>query len=268
MSNSGVLTSEKSSEMAAVEVEGLSVSFASEAGTVNALSQISLKVARGAFVSLLGPSGCGKSTLLRVVADLLRPSEGQVKVLGDLPGEARRRREFGFVFQDAALLPWRSAIDNVRLPMEVGKFSQHRTTSRKPEELLELVGLTGFEKALPRQLSGGMRQRVAIARALVANPSVLLMDEPFGALDEIQRDRLNVELLNIWQKTGITILFVTHSIAEAVFLSQKVVVMSPRPGRIREIVDIPLPYPRGLELKDEGRFGQLTGRLRQLLAQE
>ncbi len=264
----GGLVDDKPTAQAAVEVENLSVRFATEGGTVNALQQVSLKVAKGDFVSLLGPSGCGKSTLLRVVADLLQPSEGQVKVLGDLPAVARERREFGFVFQEASLLPWRSALENVRLPMEVGKFSKHRSTSRKPEELLELVGLAGFEKAYPRQLSGGMRQRVAIARALVANPTVLLMDEPFGALDEIQRDRLNVELLKIWQKTGITILFVTHSIAEAVFLSSRVVVMSPRPGRIKEVIEVSLPYPRNLELKDEPRFGQLTGRLRQLLAHE
>jgi NitT/TauT family transport system ATP-binding protein len=251
----------------AAEIRDLSVYFHTDAGTVHALDRVSVSIGRRQFISLLGPSGCGKSTLLRVVADLVAPSEGQVHVLGTTPEEARRKREFGFVFQDAALMPWRSAIDNVRLPLEVGNFQQRGGASQKPEQLLELVGLKGFEGALPKQLSGGMRQRVSIARALIASPSMLLMDEPFGALDEIQRDRLNVELLTIWEQTGVTVLFVTHSIPEAVFLSQQVVVMSARPGTVREVVPIPLPYPRSPAIKDTPEFTSLTAHLRQLLAE-
>jgi NitT/TauT family transport system ATP-binding protein len=251
----------------AAEIRGLSVYFHTDAGTVQALDRVSVSIGRRQFISLLGPSGCGKSTLLRVVADLIAPTEGEVRVLGTTPEEARHNREFGFVFQDAALMPWRSAIDNVRLPLEVGNFQRRGGASHKPEELLELVGLKGFEGALPKQLSGGMRQRVSIARALIASPSMLLMDEPFGAVDEIQRDRLNVELLSIWEQTGVTVLFVTHSIPEAVFLSQQVVVMSARPGTVREIVQIPLPYPRTLEIKDTPEFTRLTSHLRQLLAE-
>lgn len=252
----------------AIETANLSVSFHTDSGAVRALEHVSLHVRKGEFVSLIGPSGCGKSTLLRVVADIIKPTEGTVQVLGVPPATARQRREFGFVFQDATLLPWRTALSNVQLPLEVGKFSKHRSSRRQPEELLDLVGLRGFEHALPSQLSGGMRQRVSIARALVANPTVLLMDEPFGALDEIQRERLNAELLRIWQEIGTTVLFVTHSIPEAVFLSQRVVVMSPRPGRIRSIVDIELPYPRELSIRDEPEFGRLAGQLRRLLIQE
>jgi NitT/TauT family transport system ATP-binding protein len=203
-----------------------------------------------------------------VIADIIKPGQGTVDVLGAPPVTARQRREFGFVFQDATLLPWRTALANVRLPLEVGNFSGHRPSHQKPEALLELVGLSGFENALPSQLSGGMRQRVSIARALVANPTVLLMDEPFGALDEIQRERLNAELLRIWQETETTILFVTHSIPEAVFLSERVVVMSPRPGRIRSAVDIDLPYPRKVAIRDEPEFGRLAGQLRRLLIHE
>ena len=251
----------------AIVISDLSVRFHTDAGEISALGGVSLSVSRGEFISLLGPSGCGKSTLLRVVADLIPPSDGAVTVLGEPPEGARRQRELGFVFQDAALLPWRTALSNVRLPLEVGKFAQRGRPAAKPEELLELVGLKGFENALPKQLSGGMRQRVSIARALVAEPSILLMDEPFGALDEIQRDRLNVELLRIWEKTGLTVLFVTHSIPEAVFLSQKVVVMSPRPGRVREVVEIRLPYPRHLPIKDGPEFGHCAARLRRLLGE-
>ena len=251
----------------AAEIRDVSVEFHTDAATVQALHGVTVDVRQREFVSLLGPSGCGKSTLLRVVADLIPPTRGEVRVLGSKPEEARRKREFGFVFQDAALMPWRSAVDNVRLPLEVGNFQKRVGQTRKPEELLELVGLKGFERSLPKELSGGMRQRVSIARALIASPSILLMDEPFGALDEIQRDRLNVELLNIWQQTGTTVLFVTHSIPEAVFLSQWVVVMSARPGSVREIVPIPLHYPRSLDVKDTPEFTRLTAHIRQLLAE-
>lgn len=251
----------------AIATRELSVRFRTDAGEIQALDSVSLAVAKGEFVSLLGPSGCGKSTLLRVVADLVPPSAGTVAVLGERPEAARRQREFGFVFQDAALLPWRSALANVRLPLEVGKFAQRGRAAASPEELLELVGLKGFESALPKQLSGGMRQRVSIARALVASPRILLMDEPFGALDEIQRDRLNVELLRIWEKTRLTVLFVTHSIPEAIFLSQRVAVMSPRPGRVKELVEIDLPMPREPAIKDSPEFGRYAARLRRLLGE-
>jgi NitT/TauT family transport system ATP-binding protein len=252
---------------AAISAQNVSVRFSTEAGEIHALDRVSVTVNPGEFVSLLGPSGCGKSTLLRVVADLIPPADGQIQVLGEAPEGARRKRELGFVFQDAALLPWRTALANVRLPLEVGRFAQRGRQSADPRDMLELVGLKGFEQALPKQLSGGMRQRVSIARALVAAPSILLMDEPFGALDEIQRDRLNVELLRIWQTTQTTILFVTHSIPEAVFLSERVLVMTPRPGRVREVVDIDLPYPREAAIKDSAEFTQYASRLRRLLGE-
>jgi len=246
-----------------LSLQDVTVTFDTDRGFVTALQDITVSLPEHGFVSLLGPSGCGKSTLLRVVADLLTPASGTVSVLGSRPVEARKARELGFVFQDAALLPWRSAIDNVRLPLEVGRSSQ--TENESPEKLLELVGLKGRESAYPHELSGGMRQRVAIARALVCRPRVLLMDEPFGALDEITRDRLNEELLRIWEATGTTILFVTHSIPESVFLSQQVLVLSSHPGRIRELVPITLPYPRNLAVRDTPEFTAITAHLRRLL---
>jgi NitT/TauT family transport system ATP-binding protein len=249
----------------AVLLEGATVRFTSERGSVTALEHVDLEVPEGGFVSLLGPSGCGKSTLLRLVADLVLPSEGSVTVLGASPATARANRQLGFVFQDATLLPWRSAIDNVRLPLEVGPHKGARSGGRSPEELLRLVGLAGREDALPHELSGGMRQRVAIARALVSEPRVLLMDEPFGALDEITRDALNEELLRIWEETGTTILFVTHSIPEAVFLSQRVLVLATNPGRVRELVDCGLPYPRPLSVRETSEFIRIAARLRGLL---
>lgn len=246
-----------------LSLRDVTVTFDTDRGFVTALQDITVSLPEHGFASLLGPSGCGKSTLLRVVADLLTPASGSVSVLGSPPVEARKARELGFVFQDAALLPWRSAIDNVRLPLEVGRSSQ--TENESPEKLLELVGLKGRENAYPHELSGGMRQRVAIARALVCRPRVLLMDEPFGALDEITRDRLNEELLRIWEATGTTILFVTHSIPESVFLSQQVLVLSSHPGRIRELVPITLPYPRNLAVRDTPEFTAITAHLRRLL---
>lgn len=247
----------------AVSLDGVTVTFNTDRGRVTALQDISVEMAESCFVSLLGPSGCGKSTLLRVVADLLDPSAGQVTVLGGKPEEARKARDLGFVFQDSALLPWRTAIDNVRLPLQVGGGA--RADAESPEKLLELVGLRGRENAYPHELSGGMRQRVSIARALVCRPRVLLMDEPFGALDEITRDRLNEELLKIWEATGTTIIFVTHSIPESVFLSQQVLVLSAHPGRVRELVPIDLPYPRKLEVRDTPEFTAIAAHLRSLL---
>ncbi|NGO11597.1 ABC transporter ATP-binding protein [Streptomyces sp. HC44] len=252
-----------------VELDDITVTFSTERGEVTALRDISLSVDSGGFVSLLGPSGCGKSTLLRVVADLLKPTTGTVSVLGTSAHEARVSRQLGFVFQDAALLPWRTALENVRLPLQVGGGAKAAASdgqdAASPEELLALVGLAGREHAYPHELSGGMRQRVSIARALVCRPRVLLMDEPFGALDEITRDRLNEELLRIWEATGTTILFVTHSIAEAVFMSQQVLVLSSHPGRVRELVPVDLPSPRRLDVRDTPEFTALAARLRRLL---
>lgn len=248
----------------AVGLDNVTVRFDSDRGRVTALEDISVSLPTGSFISLIGPSGCGKSTMLRVVADLLHPVAGEVRVLGGRAETARRERALAFVFQDAALLPWRSVLQNVRLPLEVGKV-QPASGGPAPEDLLALVGLAGRENALPQELSGGMRQRVSIARALVCQPRLLLMDEPFGALDEITRDRMNEELLRIWEETKTTVLFVTHSIPEAVFLSQQVLVLSAHPGRLRACVDIALPYPRRLDVRDTAEFTSLTAQIRQLL---
>jgi NitT/TauT family transport system ATP-binding protein len=250
----------------AIDLRGVSVRFMSERGAVTALDRISFSCPAGAFVTLLGPSGCGKSTLLRVVADIIAPSGGSVSVLGRKPAEARRSREIGFVFQDATLLPWRTVLDNVRLPLQVGSAPKLAASARTPEELLALVGLGGWEQALPHELSGGMRQRVSIARALLGGPKILLMDEPFGALDEITRDRLNDELLRIWRETGTTILFVTHSIHEAAYLGQQILMLAANPGRVREVVPVDLPEPRDLAIRDTATFSALAGRLRAILA--
>jgi NitT/TauT family transport system ATP-binding protein len=249
---------------AAIAFDGVTVRFTTERGTVTALENIAFRIRRGSFLTLLGPSGCGKSTLLRVIADLVQPSAGAATVLGARPQVARQRREIGFVFQDAALLPWRSALANVELPLEIGGGSAPRG-ERSPRELLELVGLGGWEHAYPHELSGGMRQRVAIARALVSGPKLLLMDEPFGALDEITRDRLNEELLHIWASTGTTIVFVTHSIYEAAFMAQEVLLLAARPGRVRELIMVPLPTPRKVALRETPEFVALAARLRRVL---
>ena len=248
----------------AIEVQNATVDFGEGEDRVVALSDISITFPTGNLITILGPSGCGKSTLLRLVADLLAPSAGSVSVFGKSPQAARQAREFAFVFQDATLLPWRSAIDNVRLPLEVGGGGDIEQQG-SPEELLDLVGLSGRENALPHELSGGMRQRVSIARALVCRPKILLMDEPFGALDEITRDKLNEELLKIWRETGTTILFVTHSIPEAAFLGQKTLVMSAHPGRVLSYFDIELPEHRQLSIRDSIEFVKITGHLRSLL---
>jgi NitT/TauT family transport system ATP-binding protein len=250
---------------AAVACNGATVRFDGAHRSVTAIEHVSITVMQGGFLTILGPSGCGKSTLLRLFADLVAPAAGNVRILGDTPSEARRKRTIGFVFQDATLLPWRSAIDNVSLPLEVGGRNRARTDNRDPHDLLRLVGLVGWEQALPHELSGGMRQRVSIARALVANPKVLLMDEPFGALDEITRDRLNEELLRIWQETGVTIIFVTHSIYEAAFLGQQVLMMEAHPGRVREIVPIDLPVPRRLSIRESPGFVKIAAHLRNVL---
>jgi NitT/TauT family transport system ATP-binding protein len=249
----------------AIECRNVSVRFSSERGSVTALKDVSLTLSEGGFLSLLGPSGCGKSTLLRVIADIVQPTAGAVNVFGHAPAAARRDRQIGFVFQDAALLPWRNVIDNVRLPLEVGGRRSLGAGSMQPKDLLDLVGLSGWEKALPHELSGGMRQRVAIARALLGGPKILLMDEPFGALDEITRDRLNEELLRIWRDTGTTIVFVTHSIYEAAFLGQQVLMLAARPGRVRELVPVDVPEPRRLAIRETPGFVALAAHLRAVL---
>jgi NitT/TauT family transport system ATP-binding protein len=233
-------------------------------GGVVALEGIDLEVGAGELISLIGPSGCGKSTLLRVVGDLTDPTGGEVVVNGKPARRARIDRDYGIVFQDAVLYDWRTVAKNIALPLEMLGWDRKRRAERVAE-MLELVELSGFESHHPWQLSGGMQQRVAIARALSFDPALLLMDEPFGALDEMTRERLNMELLRIWEQAESTILFVTHSIAEAVFLSTRIVVMSPRPGRIAEIVAVDLPRPRTVETREEPRFFELVTQVREIL---
>jgi len=247
--------------MNAVSIKGVSKQFK---GGTTALQDIDLEVEHGEFISLIGPSGCGKSTLLRVIGDLVSPTAGHVTVNGKTAHQARLDRDYGIVFQDAVLYDWRTVAKNIALPLELARWDRGRRTA-KVKEMLELVELSGFEHHYPWQLSGGMQQRVSIARALAFEPALLLMDEPFGALDEMTRERLNLELLSIWQQLGSTVVFVTHSISEAVFLSTRVVVMSPRPGRIAGIVDIDLPYPRTVETREAPRYFELVTEVRELL---
>ena len=247
--------------MAIIDVRGVGKVFAGRAGATEALRDVALAIDSQEFVSIIGPSGCGKSTLLRLVGDLDEASTGTVTVNGKLPRQARLDRDYGVVFQTPVLYDWRTVLENIRLPLEVvGRPRAER--EERPRALLRLVGLEGFANHYPWQLSGGMQQRVAIARALALNPSILLMDEPFGALDEITRERLNLELLNVWSETSATVLFVTHSIAEAVFLSSRVVVMSPRPGRVERVVEIDLPRPRADKTRELPRFFDLVTTVR------
>ncbi len=233
-------------------------------GGVTALHEIDLEVGRGEFVSLIGPSGCGKSTLLRVIGDLVEPTSGEILVNGKTAHRARLDRDYGIVFQAAVLYDWRTVAKNIALPLELMRVDRS-TRAGRVRELMHLVELEGFEKHYPWQLSGGMQQRVSIARALSFTPELLLMDEPFGALDEMTRERLNIELLRIWAELGSTVIFVTHSISEAVFLSTRVVVMSARPGRISAVVPIDLEQPRTAETREEPRFFELVTEVREAL---
>lgn len=245
-----------------ISTQHLDLTFKTNDGPVHALKDITLDIAEGEFISLIGPSGCGKTTLLRVIADLEKPTGGSVSVNDMTPEQARLDRAYGYVFQQAALLPWRTIENNIALPLEVMGLD---ATTRKARisSNLELVNLAGFEKKFPWQLSGGMQQRASIARALAVEPAMLLMDEPFGALDEIVRDHLNEQLLKLWAKTKKTVVFVTHSIPEAVFLSTRIVVMSPRPGRIYEIVDCDLGADRSLDIRETPEFLKIAHQVRE-----
>jgi NitT/TauT family transport system ATP-binding protein len=245
-----------------IDIRDLSLTFRTADGPVNALSGINLGVGHGEFVSLIGPSGCGKTTLLRVIADLEQQTGGTITVNGVTPREARQARAYGYVFQAAALYPWRNIARNVALPLEIMGLDRAARQSRVRDNLA-LVNLTGFERKYPWQLSGGMQQRVSIARALAVEPDLLLMDEPFGALDEIVRDHLNDQLLQLWAKTEKTVVFVTHSIPEAVYLSTRIVVMSPRPGRIQDVIDSTLPRERTLEIRETPEFLAIAHRVRE-----
>ncbi|MCY0148122.1 MULTISPECIES: ABC transporter ATP-binding protein [Hoeflea] len=245
-----------------ITAQNLDLTFQTNDGPVHALKDITFDIAEGEFVSLIGPSGCGKTTLLRVIADLEQPTGGTVTVNGMTPEEARLARAYGYVFQQAALFPWRTIKDNIALPLEVMGLDRATRDARIAANM-ELVNLTGFEQKFPWQLSGGMQQRASIARALAVEPHMLLMDEPFGALDEIVRDHLNEQLLKLWAKTKKTVVFVTHSIPEAVFLSTKIVVMSPRPGRIHEIIDCNLGDDRPLDIRETPEFLEIAHRVRE-----
>ena len=252
---------DSASAEAIIDIRKLSLIFQTADTPVYALSDIDLYIRKGEFVSLIGPSGCGKTTLLRVIADLEQATGGQISVNGKTPAQARAGRGYGYVFQAPALYPWRNVIRNVTLPLEIMGVPPAERATRAVKNL-EMVGLNGFEKKFPWQLSGGMQQRVSIARALSFDPDLLLMDEPFGALDEITRDHLNEQLLRLWERTGKTVIFVTHSIAEAVFLSSRIVVMSPRPGRIIETIDCDLPQGRTLDARETPRFLEIAHKVR------
>jgi NitT/TauT family transport system ATP-binding protein len=247
-----------------VEITGVSKRFGTSAGDVLALDAIDLSIGKGEFVSLIGPSGCGKSTLLRLIGDLTAPSSGDVRVNGKPARQARLDRDYGMVFQAPVLMDWRTVEKNVQLPLEVMGFPAAER-ARRAGELLDLVELREFAARYPWQLSGGMQQRVAIARALAFDPQLLLMDEPFGALDEMTRERMNLELMDLWRRLTPTVVFVTHSIPEAVFLSTRVVVMSPRPGRIAKVVSVDLPQPRTVETREQERYFRLVTEVREAL---
>jgi NitT/TauT family transport system ATP-binding protein len=259
------MTGEQMTDQPVVSLAGVEKEFALSGGaTMTALTGIDLDLRRGEFVSLIGPSGCGKSTLLRLIGDLTQPTTGTVTVNGKPAPQARLDRDYGMVFQAPVLFDWRTVEENVRLPLEL-TGQERAARDARVREMLELVELPDFARHYPYQLSGGMQQRVAIARALTFSPAILLMDEPFGALDEMTRERMNSEVLRIWEQTGITVVFVTHSIPEAVFLSSRVAVMSARPGRITQIVEIDLPRPRGLETRESRRYFEMVTEVREAL---
>ncbi len=245
-----------------IEAKNLDLVFQTNDGPVHALKDVNLTINKGDFVSFIGPSGCGKTTFLRSIAGLEHPTGGTLTVNGMKPDQARQARAYGYVFQAAGLYPWRTIAGNIKLPLEIMGFDKAEQDVRV-ERVLELVELKGFGKKFPWQLSGGMQQRASIARALAFDADILLMDEPFGALDEIVRDRLNEEVLKLWARTGKTIGFVTHSIPEAVYLSTKIVVMSPRPGRITDVIDSPLPKERPLDIRDSREFIEVAHRVRE-----
>jgi len=255
------VTAPRSGAPPAVEIEKLNLVFDAGDAPVHALADVDLTVGKGEFVSLIGPSGCGKTTLLRVMADLERATSGRVRVNGMSPEAARRERAYGYVFQAPALYAWRSVIRNVTLPLEIMGLAKAERLERA-RAVLDLVNLRGFERKFPWQLSGGMQQRVSIARALSFEPALLFMDEPFGALDEIIRDHLNEQLLRLWQGTRKTVIFVTHSIPEAVFLSTRIVVMSPRPGRVIDVIASDLPPDRALDIRESAGFAAIAQRVR------
>lgn len=244
-----------------ISARNLELTFETNDGPVHALKDVSLEINKGDFVSFIGPSGCGKTTFLRCIAGLETPTAGDITVNGMTPDEARRARAYGYVFQAAGLYPWRTIGGNIRLPLEIMGFSKAEQRERV-QRVMDLVDLGGFDKKFPWQLSGGMQQRASIARALAFDADILLMDEPFGALDEIVRDHLNEQLLKLWARTEKTIGFVTHSIPEAVYLSTKIVVMSPRPGRITDIIESPLPKDRPLDIRDSAEFIEIAHRVR------
>ncbi|TPJ73942.1 ABC transporter ATP-binding protein [Mesorhizobium sp. B2-6-2] len=246
---------------AVVSASKLGLTFQTNDGPVQALSNVDLTIGKGEFVSFIGPSGCGKTTLLRVIADLEKATAGAISVNGMTPEQAREKRAYGYVFQAAALFPWRTIERNVALPLEIIGLSQAEQAERI-KRTMELVNLSGFEKKYPWQLSGGMQQRASIARALAFDADLLLMDEPFGALDEIVRDHLNEQLLDLWARTNKTICFVTHSIPEAVYLSTRIVVMSPRPGRVTDIIESTLPKERPLDIRETPEFLAIAARVR------
>ena len=245
-----------------IEARSLNLTFATNDGPVHALSDVNLTINKGDFVSFIGPSGCGKTTFLRALAALEEPTSGTILVNGQTPDQARQKRAYGYVFQHAGLYPWRTIAGNIKLPLEIMGFSKSEQL-RRTDEVLRLVELEDFSKKFPWQLSGGMQQRASIARALAFDAELLLMDEPFGALDEIVRDHLNEQLLELWKRTNKTICFVTHSIPEAVFLSTKIVVMSPRPGRITDVIESSLSEDRPLEIRDSTEFIEIAQRVRE-----
>ena len=246
----------------AIEARGLDLVFETGDGPVHALKDVTLTIGRGDFVSFIGPSGCGKTTFLRVAAGLEVPTGGTISVNGVTPEAARQARAYGYVFQSAGLFPWRTIAGNIRLPLEIMGYGRAEREARIAR-VLGMVELTGFANKFPWQLSGGMQQRASIARALAFDADLLLMDEPFGALDEIVRDKLNEQLLELWARTGKTICFVTHSIPEAVYLSTRIVVMSPRPGRVTDVIESPLPRERPLDIRESPEFLEVAARVRE-----